>query len=129
MKTYMGSPPDKGGGKKKKNLGINPEQPAGKGQKKRKKKTLVLTLGNPPEKGAKKNSGINSGQPARKGWGKKTLVLTLGSPPEKDEYLKKKKNSVGSAIENLCDDSATENAPRMLSDAPTHTQFVIIYKI
>jgi hypothetical protein len=33
---------------------------------KRKKKTLVLTLGSPPEKGRKKN-----------------LVLTLGSPTEK----------------------------------------------
>jgi hypothetical protein len=37
---------------------------------KKKKKTLVLTLGSPPEKGGKK---------------KKTLVLTLGSPPEKGE--------------------------------------------
>ncbi len=39
-----------------------------KGRRK-KKKTLVLTLGSSPEKGGKKK--------------KKTLVLTLGSPPEK----------------------------------------------
>jgi hypothetical protein len=67
---------------------------------------LVLTLGNPPQKGRKekkrKNPGINLGQrhlkyteadsaihsePARKGRkkkeNKKTLVLTLGSPPKK----------------------------------------------
>jgi hypothetical protein len=37
---------------------------------KKKKKTLVLTLGSPPEKGGKEN--------------KKTLVLTLGSPPDFD---------------------------------------------
>ncbi len=82
--------------KKKKNPGINPGQPAGKG---REKKTLVLTLSGPPEKGGeKKNPGINLGQvprlhsePARKGRKKKkTLVLTLGSPPEKGE--KKQKN-------------------------------------
>jgi hypothetical protein len=60
------------------------------------KKTLVLTLGSPPEKGGeKKNPGINFGQvrhlhsePVGKGRKKKkrkkkTLVLTLGSPPEK----------------------------------------------
>jgi hypothetical protein len=41
--------------KKKKNPGINPGQPAGKGRKKnKKKKTLVLTLGSPPEKGGEK---------------------------------------------------------------------------
>jgi hypothetical protein len=51
--------------KKKKNPGINPGQPARKG---REKKTLVLTLGSPPEKGGKKE--------------KKTLVLTLGRPPD-----------------------------------------------
>jgi hypothetical protein len=39
-----------------------------KGGGKKKKKTLVLTLGNPREKGGKQ---------------KKFLVLTLGSPPEK----------------------------------------------
>jgi hypothetical protein len=39
-------------------------------EKKKKKKTLVLTLGSPPEKGGKKHK-------------KKTLVLTLGSPLEK----------------------------------------------
>jgi hypothetical protein len=43
-------------------------EPAGKGRKKKNKKTLVLTLGSPPGKGGKK---------------KKTLVLTLGSSPEK----------------------------------------------
>jgi hypothetical protein len=36
-----------------------------------KKKTLVLTLGSPPKKGGKKNSGINPGQPAGKGREKK----------------------------------------------------------
>jgi hypothetical protein len=36
---------------KKKTPGINPRQPAGKG---RGKKTLVLTLGSPPDKGGKK---------------------------------------------------------------------------
>jgi hypothetical protein len=51
--------------------------------KKGEKKTMVLTLGNPPKKGGKKNLGINLGQPAGKGWKKKTLVLTLGNPPEK----------------------------------------------
>jgi hypothetical protein len=37
------------------------------------KKTLVLSLGSPPEKGGKKkkNPGINPGQPAGKGRGKK----------------------------------------------------------
>jgi hypothetical protein len=39
---------EKGG--EKKNPGINPGQPAGKG---RKKKTVVLTLGSPAEKGEK----------------------------------------------------------------------------
>jgi hypothetical protein len=38
--------------KKKKNPGVNPGQPTGKG---REKKTLVLTLGSPLEKGGKKN--------------------------------------------------------------------------
>jgi hypothetical protein len=53
--------------------------------KKKKKKTLVLTLGSLPEKGGKKkkNPGINPGQPAGKGWEKKrkrkTPVLILGS--------------------------------------------------
>jgi hypothetical protein len=38
-------------------------EPAGKGRKKKQKKTLVLTLGSPPEKGGgKKNPGINHGQ-------------------------------------------------------------------
>jgi hypothetical protein len=41
---------------------------AGKG---REKKTLLLTLGSPPEKGGKKNLVINPGQPARKGREKK----------------------------------------------------------
>ncbi len=58
----------------------------------KKKKTLVLTLGSPPEKGGeKKNPGINPGQvrrlhsePAEKGQKKKTLVLTLGRPPDLD---------------------------------------------
>jgi len=61
-------------------------EPAGKGRKKKQKKTLVLTLGSPPEKGRKKKTpGINPGQPAGKGRKKKnktkqkTLVLTLGS--------------------------------------------------
>jgi hypothetical protein len=70
--------------KKKKNPGINPRQPAREGRKKnKKKKTLVLTLGSPLEKGGEK---------------KKTLVLTLGrsgaytaNPPEKGEKKKKKK--------------------------------------
>jgi hypothetical protein len=54
--------PEKGG--RKKNPGINPGQPVGKGQK---KKTLVLTLDSPPKKGGrKKNTHINPGQPARK---------------------------------------------------------------
>jgi hypothetical protein len=47
------------------------------------KKTLVLTLGSPPQKGEKKRGRINPGQPVGKGWGKKSLVLTLGSPSEK----------------------------------------------
>jgi hypothetical protein len=39
-------------------------EPAGKGRKNKKKKTLVLTLGSLPEKGGKKkkNPGINPGQ-------------------------------------------------------------------
>jgi hypothetical protein len=79
---------------KKKNPGINPGQPVRKGRKKNheqpvrkgrknkswaarrkrankkilKKKTLVLTLGSPSEKGGEK----------------KTLVLTLGRPPDLD---------------------------------------------
>jgi hypothetical protein len=51
-----------------------------KGQKRaeilKKKKTLVLTLGSPPEKGEIKILK------------KKTLVLTLGSPPEKGRKKK-----------------------------------------
>jgi hypothetical protein len=55
-------------------------EPAGKGltnKKRKKEKTLVLTLGSPPEKGGKKkkeknkNPGINPGQPAGKGRKKK----------------------------------------------------------
>jgi hypothetical protein len=46
--------PAEKGGKKKKNSGSNPGQPAGKG---RGKKTLVLTLGSPPKKGGKKTLG------------------------------------------------------------------------
>jgi hypothetical protein len=73
----LGSPLEKGE-EKKKNPSINPGQvrrlhnePAGKGQKtKKKKKTLVLTLGSPSEKGGKKK--------------KKTLVLTLGRSPDLD---------------------------------------------
>jgi hypothetical protein len=42
MVSTLGNPPEKGGEKTKKNPGINPGQPAGKG---REKKTLVLTLG------------------------------------------------------------------------------------
>ncbi len=41
-------------------------------------KTLVLTLGSPPEMGGEKKQ-------------KKTLVLTLGRPPEKGQEKKKKK--------------------------------------
>jgi hypothetical protein len=73
----LGSPPEKGG-------------------KKRKKKTLVLTLGSPPEKGREKNKipGINPGQvrrlhsePAGKGRKKKKkkkkdLVLSVRRGPE-----------------------------------------------
>jgi hypothetical protein len=47
---------------------------------KKKKKTLVLTLGSPPEMGGKKKQ-------------KKTLVLTLGRPSEKGRK-KKKENPV-----------------------------------
>jgi hypothetical protein len=67
---------------------INPGQPAGKG---RKKKTLGLTLGSPPEKGGgkkkKKNPGINPGQvwrlhsePAGKGRKKKKEKKTWSCP-------------------------------------------------
>ncbi len=74
---------EKGGEKKRKNPGINPGQPTGKGREKKKKK----------------KPGINPGQPAGKGRGKKkTLVLTLGrsgaytaNPPEKGGKKKKKK--------------------------------------
>ncbi len=57
----MGRPPEKGGIFFKKNLGINPRQPDGKGQKKKKRKTLVLTLGSPLEKGGKKKPWSQSG--------------------------------------------------------------------
>jgi hypothetical protein len=66
----LGSPPEKGG-------------------KKRKKKTLVLTLGSPPEKGGEKNKipGINPGQvrrlhsePAGKGRKKKKKKKTWSCP-------------------------------------------------
>jgi hypothetical protein len=57
-------------------------RPAEKGRKKKEKKTLVLTLGNPSEKGGEK----------------KTLVLTLGRSsaytanlPEKGEKKRKQK--------------------------------------
>jgi hypothetical protein len=50
------------------NSGINLGQAAGKGWGKKTKKTLVLTLGSPPEKGGRKK---NPGQPAGKGRKKK----------------------------------------------------------
>ncbi len=55
-------------------------------------KTLVLTLGSPPEKGEeKKTLVLTLGSPPEKGGEKnKTLVLTLGSPPEKGGKKKKK---------------------------------------
>jgi hypothetical protein len=114
MKTYMGSPPDKGGGKRKrkKNPSINPGQPAGKGQG---EKTLVLTLGSPPEKGEKQkqkeNPGINPGQSAEKGRKKKNQhrfrhrKFLWPVPPQK----------------TLPECRRT--------DGRMHTQFVIIYKI
>jgi hypothetical protein len=77
----LGRPPEKGGIFFKKNLGINPRQPDGKGQKKKKRKTLVLTLGSPLEKGGKKkkkNLGINPGQPAGKGRGKRNPGINPG---------------------------------------------------
>jgi hypothetical protein len=54
MKTNMGSPPDKGG-EKKKPLVLTLGSPPKKGGK---KKLLVLTLGSPPKKGEKKNKKI-----------------------------------------------------------------------
>ncbi len=69
----------------KKNPGINPGQPVGKGLK---KKTLVLTLGSPPEKGEKKNPGINLSSPLEKGEKKekeKSPGINLGSPSKKGE--------------------------------------------
>jgi hypothetical protein len=84
--TYLRNLPQK----KKKTLVLTLGNPPEKGGE---KKTLVLTLGrssaytaNLPEKGKKikiKNRGINPGQPAGKGREKKTMVLTLGSPLEK----------------------------------------------
>jgi hypothetical protein len=71
-----------GKGREKKTLG-SPLEKGGK--RKEKKKTPVLTMGSPPEKGEKK---------------KKTLVLTLGSPPEKGGE-KKKKNLVHLSVEVL----------------------------
>ncbi len=107
------------------NSGVNPGQPAGKrrekktvvltlgsppekGEKKRKEKPLVLTLGSPPEKDGekkKKNPDINPGQPAEKGRKKKkikkkkTVVLTLGSPPEKVQKKKPLVLTLGSSPE------------------------------
>jgi hypothetical protein len=67
--AYTANPLKKGGKKKKKKTpGINHGQPDEK--RAEEKKTLVLTLGSPLEKGGKKKK-------------KKTLVLTLGSPPKK----------------------------------------------
>jgi hypothetical protein len=87
--TYLRNLPQK-----KKNPGITLGQvrrlhsePARKGrEKKKRKKTLVLTVGSQPDKGGKKKKklGINPGQPAGKGRGKKTLVLTLGRPSDLD---------------------------------------------
>jgi hypothetical protein len=53
-----GQPAGKERKKKQKNHGINPGQPAGKGRekKKAKRKTLVLTMGSPPERTDKKKS-------------------------------------------------------------------------
>jgi hypothetical protein len=48
-----------------------------------KKKNLGINPGQLAGKGREKNPGINPGQLAEKGREKKTLVLTLGSPPEK----------------------------------------------
>jgi hypothetical protein len=60
--------------------------PPEKGGKKRKKKTLVLTLGSPPEKGGEKNKipGINPGQ-----------VRRLHSEPAGKGRKKKKKKRPG----------------------------------
>jgi hypothetical protein len=52
----LGSPPKKGGKRKRKNPGINPRQPAGEGREKKNKN---------------KNPSINPGQPAGKGRKKK----------------------------------------------------------
>jgi hypothetical protein len=66
-----------------KNSCINPRQPAGKGRKK--KKTLVLTLGNPLKKGGNflisLNLGISPGQPAEKGWKRAKKKKNLGINP------------------------------------------------
>jgi hypothetical protein len=64
-------------------VGYNPGQPAGKGRRKKNKKTLVLILGSPPEKGGRKKKRE-----------KKPLVLILGSLPEKGEKKKKKKKTL-----------------------------------
>jgi hypothetical protein len=98
---------EKGG---KKNPGINPRQPAGKG---REKKTLVLTLGSPPEKGQrnkpkkkKKNPGINHGQ----------------------RHLKY--TEVGSAIENAKAGSAIEcKARTVTSQTDRHTNAITILNL
>jgi hypothetical protein len=66
------------------------------------KKTLVLTLGSPLEKGGekKKNPGINPGQPAGKGRGKKNCAINPGQvrrlhsePLGKGRKLKKNNNN------------------------------------
>jgi hypothetical protein len=99
--------------KKKKNPGINPGQPAGKG---RQKKTLVLTLGSPPEKGEeKKKPGINLGQvrrlhsePARKGRKKKqkkktkkTPSINPGQPARKGRGKKNPGQTAGPRFQDL----------------------------
>jgi hypothetical protein len=92
-----GQPARKGRGEKIKNPGINHGQvrrlhsePAGKG---RKKKTLVITLGSPPEKGGEKKTLILTMEPAEKGWEKKkkTPGINPGQPAGKG---KGKKNPV-----------------------------------
>ncbi len=71
--------------------------PPEKGGKKNKKKTLVLTLGSLPKKGEKKFKNKNI---------IKNLVLTLGSPPEKGEKKKHVRVSGSLEISGSIDDDS-----------------------
>ncbi len=101
----------KGRRKKNKNPGIN----RAARRKRAEKKTLVLTLGSPPEKGGeKKNPGINPGQTAGLRFQDLDLDFRTWSCP---------------SVEVLSIRRGPETKIDTWTDRQTHTHVVIIYKM